>query len=161
CARRLPATTTSSNRRNTPPVASTAGCSIRWPGRSACPVSHPGRPAQWPARVPPWPLPHWGSTTARCCESAATARPRSMPWSKAAHWPWHHNPRHEKEETAMRSDESAAPGLVRQDIADGVLVLSMNDPGTGNAMSVDMAQALADALEQANTLPDVHCVLLR
>jgi len=61
----------------------------------------------------------------------------------------------------MHSDESAAPGLIRQDIADGVLVLSMNDPRTGNAMSVDMAQALADALEQANTLPDVHCVLLR
>ncbi|CAM4278624.1 enoyl-CoA hydratase-related protein [Bordetella muralis] len=61
----------------------------------------------------------------------------------------------------MRSDESEAPELVRQDIADGVLVLSMNDPGTGNAMSVGMAQALADALEKANTLPDVHCVLLR
>ncbi|HYG43812.1 MAG TPA: enoyl-CoA hydratase-related protein [Bordetella sp.] len=51
--------------------------------------------------------------------------------------------------------------LVRQDLAEGVLTLSMNDPGTGNAMSVDMAQALAEALEKANTLPDVHCVLLR
>lgn len=61
----------------------------------------------------------------------------------------------------MHSDESEAPDLVRQDIADGVLVLSMNDPSTGNAMSVDMARALADALERANTLPDVHCVLLR
>lgn len=69
----------------------------------------------------------------------------------------------------MKSDESGAckdssvPSdvLVRQDIAAGVLTLSLNDPGTGNAMSVRMAEALAEALERANVLPDVHCVLLR
>lgn len=68
----------------------------------------------------------------------------------------------------MHSDErqaldraTGAVSPVRQDIVDGVLTLSMNDPGTGNAMSVSMAQALAQALETANTLPDVHCVLLR
>ncbi|WP_144637560.1 enoyl-CoA hydratase-related protein [Bordetella genomosp. 13] len=54
------------------------------------------------------------------------------------------------------------PGaLVRQDLADGVLTLSLDEPATGNAMSVAMAQALAQALEGANAMPDVHCVLLR
>ncbi|XQU67378.1 Enoyl-CoA hydratase [Cupriavidus sp. H18C1] len=42
-----------------------------------------------------------------------------------------------------------------------VLTLSLNDPDTGNAMSVAMAEALAEALEAANRLPYVHCVLLR
>lgn len=51
--------------------------------------------------------------------------------------------------------------LIQQDIADGVLTLSLNDPNTGNAMSVRMAEALAEALEQANSLSNVHCVLLR
>lgn len=69
----------------------------------------------------------------------------------------------------MKSNESTVAGsasapadvLIRQDIADGVLTLSLNDPDTGNVMSLRMAEALAEALEQANTLPDVHCVLLR
>src|SRR5690606_18977677 len=34
-------------------------------------------------------------------------------------------------------------------------------PDTGNAISTHMAEALALALERANTRPDVHCVLLR
>ncbi|TWG88883.1 enoyl-CoA hydratase/carnithine racemase [Cupriavidus gilardii J11] len=69
----------------------------------------------------------------------------------------------------MTSHESgavdAAPTLpdtlVRRDFAEGVLTLSLDDPGTGNAISVRMAEAIAQALEMANTLPDVHCVLLR
>ncbi|QQE07901.1 enoyl-CoA hydratase/isomerase family protein [Cupriavidus sp. ISTL7] len=69
----------------------------------------------------------------------------------------------------MKPDEAGAlhpatdqpDTLVRQAIVEGVLTLSLNDPGTGNAMSVSMAEALAEALERANRLPDVHCVLLR
>lgn len=60
--------------------------------------------------------------------------------------------------------EAASPvaeALIQQDVADGVLTLSLNDPDTGNAMSVRMAEALAEALERANTLSNVHCVLLR
>ncbi|MCA7085981.1 enoyl-CoA hydratase/isomerase family protein [Cupriavidus cauae] len=61
----------------------------------------------------------------------------------------------------MRPSNALPDTLVRQDIGEGVLTLSLNDPGTGNAMSVAMAEALAEALEAANRLPDVHCVLLR
>lgn len=69
----------------------------------------------------------------------------------------------------MNTNESSVSGsacvpddvLIRQDVADGVLTLSLNDPDSGNVMSVRMALALAEALEQANTLPEVHCVLLR
>lgn len=69
----------------------------------------------------------------------------------------------------MKSNESVAGEaaspiaevLILQDVADGVLTLSLNDPDTGNAMSVRMAEALAEALERANTLSNVHCVLLR
>lgn len=69
----------------------------------------------------------------------------------------------------MKSNESVAGEaaspiaevLILQDVADGVLTLSLNDPDTGNAMSVRMAEAFAEALERANTLSNVHCVLLR
>ncbi|MDH0738920.1 enoyl-CoA hydratase-related protein [Achromobacter spanius] len=69
----------------------------------------------------------------------------------------------------MKSNESVAGEaaspiaevLILQDVADGVLTLSLNDPDTGNAMSVRMAEALAEALERANMLSNVHCVLLR
>lgn len=69
----------------------------------------------------------------------------------------------------MKSNESVAgeaasplaEAFIQQDVADGVLTLSLNDPDTGNAMSVRMAEALAEALERANTLSTVHCVLLR
>ncbi|KAA6133514.1 enoyl-CoA hydratase-related protein [Cupriavidus cauae] len=61
----------------------------------------------------------------------------------------------------MRPSNALPDTLVRQDIGEGVLTLSLNDPDTGNAMSVAMAEALAEALEAANRLPDVHCVLLR
>lgn len=61
------------------------------------------------------------------------------------------------------ADASAAlpDTLVRREFAEGVLTLSLNDPGTGNAMSVRMAESIAEALEMANAMPDVHCVLLR
>ncbi len=55
----------------------------------------------------------------------------------------------------------SSDALVLQDVADGVLTLSLNAPATGNAMSVAMACALAHALEQAQARTDVHCVLLR
>ena len=51
--------------------------------------------------------------------------------------------------------------LVQTEVTDGVLVLSLNDTATGNALSVAMAQALAEALERANSLTDVHCLVLR
>lgn len=66
-----------------------------------------------------------------------------------------------EEARAMRPSNALPDTLVRQDIGEGVLTLSLNDPDTGNAMSVAMAEALAEALEAANRLPDVHCVLLR
>jgi len=51
--------------------------------------------------------------------------------------------------------------LVQTEKKDGVLVLSMNDPATGNALSMAMAQALAEALEYANVQADVHCLVVR
>ncbi|MFA4913649.1 MAG: enoyl-CoA hydratase-related protein [Burkholderiaceae bacterium] len=51
--------------------------------------------------------------------------------------------------------------LIQTEVTDGVLVLSLNDPGTGNALSVSMARALAEALENANAMADVHCLVLR
>jgi len=59
------------------------------------------------------------------------------------------------------ADSLPSRALVRQDYASGVLTLSMDAPDTGNAISTHMAEALALALERANTRPDVHCVLLR
>ena len=66
-----------------------------------------------------------------------------------------------RQSAAVRPSPVLPDTLVRQDFADGVLTLSLNDPGTGNAMSVSLADALAQTLEGANALPDVHCVLLR
>lgn len=51
--------------------------------------------------------------------------------------------------------------LIQTEVTDGVLVLSLNDSGTGNALSVSMARALAEALENANAMADVHCLVLR
>lgn len=66
------------------------------------------------------------------------------------------------DDVAIKGPTHILPGaLVEREIADGVLTLSLNEPGTGNAMSVGMAEALAEALESANALPEVHCVLLR
>lgn len=65
------------------------------------------------------------------------------------------------ESAAAPLSPALPPTLVRREIGEGVLTLSLNDPSTGNAMSVRMAEALAEALEMANSMPDVHCVLLR
>ena len=54
-----------------------------------------------------------------------------------------------------------AQGLVLTRIANGVLTVTLNAPKAGNALDVAMTEALAGALESANALPDVHCVLLR
>ncbi|MGV9800066.1 enoyl-CoA hydratase-related protein [Mycobacterium sp. NPDC003449] len=51
--------------------------------------------------------------------------------------------------------------LVETDISDSVLTLALNAPDTGNALDTAMAEAVAEALESANTIPDVHCVLIR
>jgi enoyl-CoA hydratase len=40
-------------------------------------------------------------------------------------------------------------GLVRVEVADGVAVLTLNDPGRRNALSYDMSQALAAAVDEA------------
>jgi enoyl-CoA hydratase/carnithine racemase len=55
----------------------------------------------------------------------------------------------------------SAQALVQERIEAGVLVLSLNDPATGNAVSVAMAQAIAGAVERANLRPDVHCLVVR
>lgn len=61
----------------------------------------------------------------------------------------------------MQARQDAPGDLVQEALAEGVLTLTLNDPATGNAMSVAMAEALAQALERADALPGVHCVLLR
>ncbi|OZI25966.1 enoyl-CoA hydratase [Bordetella genomosp. 9] len=55
----------------------------------------------------------------------------------------------------------AGEGLVQRQVIDRVLVLTMNDPATGNAVSVAMAEALAQAVEEADRLEDVHCLVIR
>ncbi|PSM40388.1 enoyl-CoA hydratase [Streptomyces dioscori] len=51
--------------------------------------------------------------------------------------------------------------LIQEELAEGVLTLSLNAPKTGNALDLAMTQALADAVEHANTIPGLRCVLLR
>lgn len=51
--------------------------------------------------------------------------------------------------------------LVHTDVADGVFTLTLDAPDTGNALDVAMTNAVANALERANAMPDVHCVLIR
>jgi 2-(1,2-epoxy-1,2-dihydrophenyl)acetyl-CoA isomerase len=54
-----------------------------------------------------------------------------------------------------------AASPVQTDVADGVLTVALAEPDTGNALDTTMAHALAEALERANTMPEVHCVLIR
>ncbi len=51
--------------------------------------------------------------------------------------------------------------LVTREVDDGVLVLTMNRQADGNALDLEMTAALAEAIESANAMSDVHCVLLR
>ncbi len=58
--------------------------------------------------------------------------------------------------------DSVSGALIQKEITEeGILVLSLNDPGTGNALSMAMSQALAEALEQADSQANVHCLVLR
>lgn len=65
-----------------------------------------------------------------------------------------------------RSDDTTADGargesLVTTRVVNGVMTITLNEPKTGNALDVAMTEALADALERASGLANVHCVLLR
>lgn len=51
--------------------------------------------------------------------------------------------------------------LVTRALDEGVLVLTMNKQADGNALDLAMTAALSEAIESANAMPDVHCVLLR
>ncbi|SAK90809.1 enoyl-CoA hydratase [Caballeronia temeraria] len=61
----------------------------------------------------------------------------------------------------MSAYPNDANSRVESSVDDGVLVLTLNSPGDGNALDVAMTEALSDALEQVNDRRDVHCVLLR
>jgi enoyl-CoA hydratase/carnithine racemase len=51
--------------------------------------------------------------------------------------------------------------LLQEELDQGVLTLSLNAPETGNALDLALTDAVAGALEHANTLPGLRCVLLR
>lgn len=59
------------------------------------------------------------------------------------------------------SPNESTNALVLSTVEDGVLIVSMNDARSGNAMTVAFATALAEALEEATRRPEVGCVLLR
>lgn len=59
------------------------------------------------------------------------------------------------------SPHESPNALVRSTVEHGVLIVSMNDARSGNAMTVAFATALAEALEDAARRPEVSCVLLR
>jgi enoyl-CoA hydratase/carnithine racemase len=61
----------------------------------------------------------------------------------------------------MSVHPSDAGSLVESSVDAGVLTLTLNSPGDGNALTVAMTEALSDALEEVNDRRDVHCVLLR
>src|SRR6187402_201745 len=60
----------------------------------------------------------------------------------------------------MNSTTDYSPRVISE-LSDGVLVLTLNAPVTGNALDVAMTEALADALEPVNTMPGVRCLVLR
>jgi enoyl-CoA hydratase/carnithine racemase len=60
----------------------------------------------------------------------------------------------------MTSTTDYSPRVISE-LSDGVLVLTLNAPVTGNALDVAMTEALADALEPVNTMPGVRCLVLR
>ncbi|MFK4540415.1 2-(1,2-epoxy-1,2-dihydrophenyl)acetyl-CoA isomerase [Streptomyces tendae] len=51
--------------------------------------------------------------------------------------------------------------LLNEELAEGVLTLSLNAHETGNALDLSMTEALSGALERANAIPGLRCVLLR
>ncbi|ABE46590.1 enoyl-CoA hydratase-related protein [Polaromonas sp. JS666] len=53
------------------------------------------------------------------------------------------------------------PILVRTEVRGAVLVISMDAPAAGNALTVAMTDQLADALEKANGWPAVNSIVLR
>ncbi len=61
----------------------------------------------------------------------------------------------------MTTDDAQSEGLVLTRVVNGVMTITLNEPKTGNALDVAMTEALADALERASGLSNVHCVLLR
>jgi 2-(1,2-epoxy-1,2-dihydrophenyl)acetyl-CoA isomerase len=61
----------------------------------------------------------------------------------------------------MSVHPSDAGSVVESSVDAGVLTLTLNSPGDGNALTVAMTEALSDALEEVNDRRDVHCVLLR
>ncbi|AET92954.1 Enoyl-CoA hydratase/isomerase [Burkholderia sp. YI23] len=61
----------------------------------------------------------------------------------------------------MSAYSNEASSRVESSVDDGVLTLTLNSPGDGNALDIAMTEALSDALERVNGQRDVHCVLLR
>ena len=61
----------------------------------------------------------------------------------------------------MSAYPNDASSLVESSVDAGVLTLTLNSPGDGNALTVAMTEALSGVVEQVNDRRDVHCVLLR
>ena len=61
----------------------------------------------------------------------------------------------------MSAYPNDAGSPVESSIDEGVLTLTLDSPGDGNALNIAMTEALSGALEQVNDRRDVHCVLLR
>ena len=51
--------------------------------------------------------------------------------------------------------------LVATSFEDGILTVTLNEPTSGNSLTVAMTEALSDELEAINQRHDVRCVLLR
>jgi enoyl-CoA hydratase/carnithine racemase len=58
------------------------------------------------------------------------------------------------------SDVAPAPPLVRTTVLDGIATIAMDDPGTRNALSDEMLDALIAAFEAARDDEHVRCVVL-
>jgi enoyl-CoA hydratase/carnithine racemase len=63
-------------------------------------------------------------------------------------------------DTAKASEKSHADGKILSDIADGVGVITFNNPAKRNAMSLEMWEGLGEALIELRDNPDVRVVIL-
>jgi enoyl-CoA hydratase len=60
-----------------------------------------------------------------------------------------------------KAEKSYAEGKILQDVADGVGVITFNNPEKRNAMSLEMWEGLGNALLELRDAPDVRVVILR
>src|SRR3979411_3483274 len=63
-------------------------------------------------------------------------------------------------DTPKQSDKSHADGKILQSIADGVGVITFNNPEKRNAMSLDMWEGVGSALIELRDNPEVRVVIL-